>query len=167
MERLLNHVAEVGLLLGLVFFTIKFWNWKLLKGYDITRDSYSFTIFLSAQISTLVFVFILSQDEQLTMYLETLKLFGSDVNSYWTYIGVLLFGVSTTFVAANVVGHLLYLITIKEDNNLYNEMKSENYSKVILTSILIFLIGIIFGNYLLKPFLFDWISNSQKMIPIN
>jgi hypothetical protein len=166
MEKMLNHIAEVIMLIGMLFITIKFWSWKLKKGYQINGDNLSYSIFICLQLITLFLTFLLSQDVQISVFLETLQLFGSNAMNYWIYIGVLISGVSLSFILSNIIGHLLFLTAIKDEISLYDEIKANNISQVILSSIITLIVGMLLGNYLLKPLLFDWISNSRNLIPM-
>jgi hypothetical protein len=166
MEKMVNHIAEVFMLIGMLFFTIKFWSWKLQRGYQVEKDNLSYSIFIGFQLITLFLTFLLSQDVQISVFLETLQISGSNAMNYWIYIGVLISGVTLSFILSNIIGHLLFLTAIKENIGLYEEIKANNISKVILSAIITLIVGMLIGNYLLKPFLFDWISNSRNLIPM-
>jgi hypothetical protein len=166
MEKMLNHIVEVFILIGMLFFTIKFWSWKLHKGYRVDKDSLSYSVFIGFQLIMLFLTFLLSQDVQISVFLETLQLFGTKSISYWIYIGVLTSGISLSLILSNIIGHLLFLTAIKDEFSLYEEIKANNISKVILVSVLTLIVGMLLGNYILKPFLFEWVSNSQNLIPM-
>ena len=163
---MVNHIAEVFVLIGMLFFTIKFWSWKLHKGYRVDKDNLSYSVFIGFQLITLFLTFLLSQDVQISVFLETLQLLGSNAMNYWIYIGVLISGVSLSFIMSNIIGHLLFLTAVKDKISLYDEIKANNISKVILSAIITLIVGMLLGNYLLKPLLFDWISNSRNLIPM-
>jgi|Laugresbdmm110dd_1035094.scaffolds.fasta_scaffold04358_4 hypothetical protein len=166
MEKMLNHIVEVIMLIGMLFLTIKFWSWKFKRGYQINKGNLSYSIFICFQLMTLFLIFLLSQDVQISVFLETLQLFGSTAINYWIYIGVLISGVSISFILSNLIGHLLFLTAIKDEISLYDEIKANNISQVILSSTITLIVGMLLGNYLLKPLLFDWISNSRNLIPM-
>lgn len=163
---MLNHIVEVIMLIGMLFLTIKFWSWKFKRGYQINKGNLSYSIFICFQLMTLFLIFLLSQDVQISVFLETLQLFGSTAINYWIYIGVLISGVSISFILSNLIGHLLFLTAIKDEISLYDEIKANNISQVILSSTITLIVGMLLGNYLLKPLLFDWISNSRNLIPM-
>lgn len=150
----------------LFYGVLKYWKWKLGKGYDISLKNRAYGVFLSVQLLTLALMLILSTDSQNAVYLESYTLMGKGAMEYWSYLGVHLFGIVFLFMIANVIGHLLFVVTMKEELSLYEEIMEENISAALITVTLILISGMALASSLLKPYLFDWISDTDQIIPM-
>jgi len=166
MEKIVIHLTEVLMLIVLLFGTSKYWTWKLRKGYNIENKNISYSIFVSIQFLTMAMMTFLSADAQNSSYIESLSLIGDGAWECWTYLGINIFGLVFLMMIANIIGHLMYAITMKEELSLYEEIMENNIAPVILCSILILIFGILLSIYILKPYLLDWISSKSNLVPL-
>ena len=166
MEKIAIHLTEVLMLIVLLFGTSKYWTWKLRKGYNIENKNISYSIFVSLQFLTMAMMTFLSADAQNSSYIESLSLIGNGAGECWSYIGVNIFGLVFLMMIANIVGHLMYAITMKAELSFYEEIMENNIAPVILCGILILLLGTALSIYILKPYLLGWISTNSNMIPL-
>jgi hypothetical protein len=166
MEKVGMNMIEVILLIGLMYGVIRYWKWKLQGGYDLSLENLSYGIFLGGQLLSVFLMVISSVDEQILIYLEGLKVFGSGSLDFWTMLGVQLFGIVFLYMLSNVVVHLLYNSTLKRELSIYHELKNNNYSVALLLVILTLCVTHVTAVYVLKPFLFDWVSQQAKLIPM-
>lgn len=166
MEKVIIHSLEILLFIGLLFGVIKYWSWKLGKGYDISLQNRSYGLFMGMQLLTLTLMMFLSTDSQNAVYLESYTMVGTGASEYWSYLGVHMFGLVFLLMIANVIGHLMYMITLKEELSLYEEIMEDHLTPAMVASLVILISGLVLSTYLLKPYLFDWISDTQKIIPM-
>lgn len=166
MEATIINAIEVLITLVLIYGILLYWKRKLIRGYDIDQSNLSYTVFISSQILTILFMVLFSIDPQNSAYLETLTLFGEGADDLWTTLSIQLFGLSFLFILANVLGHLLFRSAIN-NNGLYQEIRSNVLSASIMASVIVFSIGTVASNFVLKPFIYDWISSHAGLIPLN
>lgn len=166
MGKIAIHMTEVLMLIVLLFGTSKYWTWKLRKGYNIENKNISYSIFVSLQLLTMAMMTFLSADAQNSSYIESLSLIGNEAGECWSYIGVNIFGLVFLMMIANILGHLMYTITMKAELSFYEEIMENNIAPVILCGILILLLGTALSIYILKPYLLDWISSNSNLVPL-
>lgn len=166
MGKIAIHMTEVLMLIVLLFGTSKYWTWKLRKGYNIENKNISYSIFVSLQFLTMAMMTFLSADAQNSSYIESLSLIGNEAGEFWSYIGVNIFGLVFLMMIANIIGHLMYTITMKAELSFYEEIMENNIAPVILCGILILLLGTALSIYILKPYLLDWISSNSNLVPL-
>lgn len=167
MEKVIIHLCQVLFLIGLLFGIIRYWRWKLGKGYAIPLNNKSYGLFLAMQLLTVFIMIFMSSDTQNELYLESLNPFGKDAIDFWEYIAIQLFGVVFLMMIANVVGHLMYQITLKKEMSLYEEIMQDHITPSLIVSLTIFIIGLFLSTQLLKPYLFDLISETPSILPMN
>lgn len=150
----------------MIYGLLRYWRWKLLLGYDIIIENRAFGIFITGQITTLLIILYCSIDPQNSAYLETLSFVGKGALDFWTVIGIQLFGVVLLFMLANVFSHLLIRMILNNNNGLYDEIKNENISVSLIVSACILSIGFITSSFVLKPYIFDYISSKANLVPL-
>lgn len=166
MGKIVLNSIELIMLVGMVYGLLRYWRWKLMFGYDILPDNRAFGIFTAGQIITLLLILLSSIDPQNSAYLETLSFFGNGALDFWTVIGFQLFGVVLLFIFANVVGHLLIRMILNKNHGLYEEIKNESFSIVLIVTACILSIGYISSYFVLKPYIFDFISSKADLVPL-
>ncbi len=166
MESTMMNGMEILLVIALIYGVLKYWKWKLQGGYDVDPKNKAYGIFVGGQVLTIFLMLMGSIDPQISAYLEGLSLFGEGAFDFWTVIGVQLFGIVLLFMLSNVIGHLLFNITLKEQDGLHEEIKSENTSAVIIAAIIILVIGYSASYFVLRPYIFDWINSNAGLTPI-
>lgn len=166
MGKIMMNSIEVLILVGMIYGLLRYWRWKLMLGYDVVLENRAFGIFTAGQIITLLIILLSSIDPQNSAYLETLSFFGKGAMDFWTVIGVQLFGVVLLFMLANVVGHLLIRMILNNNNGLYDEIKNENVSLSLIVTACILSIGFISSSFVLKPYIFDYISSKAGLVPL-
>ncbi len=166
MEATIINAIEVLITLVLIYGILLYWKRKLIRGYDIEHSNLAYTVFISSQILTILFMVMFSIDPQNSAYLETLTLFGKGADDLWTALSIQLFGLSFLFILSNAVGHLLFRTTINKDG-LYEDIRSNVISSSIIASVIIFSIGLTASNFILKPFIYNWISSHAGLTPLN
>jgi multisubunit Na+/H+ antiporter MnhG subunit len=94
-------------------------------------------------------------------------MFGKGANNLWTTISIQLFGIVFLFILANVAGHLLFKVSKNDLDSLYVDMRTNKLSSIIIASVIIFAIGVVASNFILKPYIYNWISAHVGIIPLN
>lgn len=166
MEKVGMNMIEIILLIGLIYGVIRYWKWKLEGGYDLTLENLSYATFLGGQILCVLLLIIGSVDEQILIYMEGLNLFGAGAFSFWTMLGLQLFGIVFLYMLSMVASHLLFNITLKKELSIYHEFKNNSIGVALILTIISISICFVAANYVLKPFLFDWIMKQSKLIPM-
>lgn len=166
MEKVGMNSVEVLMTCGLIFGVIRYWRWKLQGGYDIQLSNKTYGVFLGGQLLTILIMMLVSIDPQNSSYMESLSMFGSGALDYWTVIGVQLFGIVLLYMLSNVVGHLMYNVTLKEEMGIYDEIREENMTVSIVVSLLVLITGYMTSYYLLRSYIFDWISANSGLVPL-
>lgn len=167
MDKIILNSIEVILAIGLMYLIFRFWNRRIRLNYTIEKSNKAFPIFLSMQVLTMLVVIINGIDPQNLIYLEGLSMFGSGASDYWSTVGIELVGFSLIFILANVIGHVLFMSGFKSENGLYEEIKSDNWPVVLIASTLILAFGYLGSHFVLKSFIFDWISRNAVLIPLS
>jgi hypothetical protein len=166
MNKIILDSIELIIAIGLAYLLFRYWNSKLRKGYSLEKTNKSYALFLVMQVLTLLIVIIQGIDPQNAIYLEGLSMFGEGGYQYWSIVGVQLAGFSVIFVLANLLGHILFSAGYKSEQGLYDEVKADNWPVVMIASALIFMFGYIAAHFVLKPFIFDWVSHNAVFIPL-
>ena len=167
METSIINALEVVITIVLIYGALLYWKRKLLRGYDIESSSIAYTVFISSQILTILFMVLFSIDPQNSAYLESLTLFSKGADNLWTTMSIQLFGLTFLFILSNVVGHLLFKVSKNDHEDLYSELSANKLSSSIVASVIIFAIGVVTSNFILKPFIYNWISEHVGIIPLN
>jgi hypothetical protein len=165
MENLLINVIEISLLLSLLYGVLKYWIWNFLKK-NIPTNNKIFGLFLFFQIVTMLVMINAVNDQQNQSYIEQMELFGNKSMSIWSVFGVQIFGLAFLYMLSNIFSFLLIRITFPLKTEIYEEIKSENYSLILTLCALVLSIGFITSSYILKPILLNWLSQSVGLIPI-
>lgn len=165
MENLLINVIEISLLLSLLYGVLKYWIWNFLKK-NIPTNNKIFGLFLFFQIVTMLVMINAVNDQQNQSYIEQMELFGNKSMSIWSVFGVQIFGIAFLYMLSNIFSFLLIRITFPLKTEIYEEIKSENYSLILTLCALVLSIGFITSSYILKPILLNWLSQSVGLIPI-
>jgi uncharacterized membrane protein YjfL (UPF0719 family) len=166
MGKIMMNSMEILILVGLIYGLLRYWKWKLMIGYDVLLENRAFGIFMTGQVLTLLIILVSSIDPQNSSYLESLSWFGKGAMDYWTVIGVKLFGIVILYMLANVAGHLLIRIVLTDDRGLYDEIRNENNSVALIVSVCVLAVGFISSSFVLKPYIFDWISSKAGLVPL-
>ena len=166
MSKIILNSIEVLVAIGLMYGVFKYWNRKLRLAYSIERKNRAFGIFMFFQVITLMAIIISGVDPQNSVYLEGLSMFGVGAYKYWSIVGVELFGFTIVYILANLFGHILFSAGYQSENSLYEEIKDDNWSVVMIASALILSLGYLGSSFVLKPFIFDWISRNAAFIPL-
>ena len=166
MEKIALNLVEIVMAIGLMFATLRYWNNKLRKGYDIGGKNKSYSVFIGFQMLTIIVIMLYGIDPQNSLYLEGLSLFESGAREYWSIIGVQLMGFVLVFILANLIGHILFKVGYLSENGLYKEIKNDNIAASIIVSTIIFSTAILISHFVLKAFLFDWVSRNAALIPL-
>lgn len=167
MDKIILNSIEVILAIGLMYLIFRFWNRKIRLNYSIENSNKAYPIFLSMQVLTMLIVILSGVDPQNSIYLEGLSMFGTGAYDYWSIVGVELVGFSIIFVLANVIGHVLFMSGFKSEKGLYEEIKRDNWPVVLIASTLILAFGYLGSHFVLKSFIFDWISRNAVLIPLS
>lgn len=167
MGKIAANSMEVLITIGLIYGVLKYWNWKLVGGYDVETKNRSYGIFVFGQIATMFAIIIEGLDPQNSAYLENLSMFSDGAYDYWSVLGVQLFGFILLFMTSNIIGHLLFRIGFDKNNSLYETIREDNTTPVLVATVVIFVIGFVSSAYVLRPFIFDWISRNAALIPMN
>jgi hypothetical protein len=167
METIGKNAIEVLMTIGLLYGTLKYWNWKLRGGYDISNTNKAYGIFLFGQISCLLFMITNGLDPQNHAYMEHMNLFGEGAFDLWSVLGIQLFGLILLFMLANVIGTILFNVGFQSENGLYEELREENLTAALVASSIIFTVGYTSSFYILRPFILDWVSRNAGLIPLN
>jgi len=165
MGKILMNSIEVLTLVGMIYGLMRYWRWKLMFGYDIVLQNHAYGIFTAGQIVTLLIIMSSSIDPQNSVYIETLSFFGKGALDFWTVIGIQLFGVVFLFMLANIFGHLLIRMVLN-NNGLYDEIKDGNISVSLIVTSFILSIGFVSSSFVLKPYIFDYISSKANLVPL-
>jgi ABC-type uncharacterized transport system permease subunit len=165
MENLLINVIEISLLLSLLYGVLKYWIWNFLKK-NIPTNNKIFGLFLFFQIVTMLVMINTVNDQQNQSYLEQMEIFGDKSISIWSVFGVQIFGLAFLYMLSNILSFLLIKITFPIKTEVYEEIKSENYSLILTLCALVISIGFITSSYILKPILLNWLSQSVGLIPL-
>jgi len=167
METMKINVIEVLITIGLIYGILKYWNWKLIGGYDIERTNKALGIFMLGQLLNVLAMSINSVDPQVQSYMENMSFFGSGALDLWAFIGISVFGLSILFMLSNVIGVLIFNVGFKSENGLFEEIRDENISSTIVASAIIFAVGFTSSYFILRPFILDWVSSHAGLIPLN
>ena len=167
METSMINSLEVVITIVLIYGVLLYWKRKLIRGNDIESSSIAYAIFISSQILTILFMVLFSIDPQNSAYLESLTLFSKGADNLWTTMSIQLFGLAFLFILANSIGHLLFKVSKNDQNGLYSDLRANKISSSIVVSVIIFTIGVVASNFILKPFIFNWISEHVGIIPLN
>jgi hypothetical protein len=165
MGNLLINVIEISLLLSLLYGVLKYWIWNFLKK-NIPTNNKIFGIFLFFQIITMLVMINAVNDQQNQSYIEQMELFGDKSMSIWNVFGIQIFGLAFLFMVTNILSFLLIKITYPLKTEIYEEIKSENYSLILTLCALVLSIGFITSSYILKPILLNWLTQSIGLIPL-
>jgi hypothetical protein len=166
MGNLLISMIEISLLLSLLYGILKYWIGKFLKK-NIPTNNNIFGLFLFFQIFTMLVMINSVNDQQNQSYIEQMDVFGAKSMSIWSVFGVQIFGLAFLYMISNILSFLLIKITFPLKGEIYEEIKTENYSLILTLCALIISIGFITSSYILKPILLNWISQNISLIPIN
>lgn len=150
-----------------MYLLFRFWNRRVRLNYSIDPTNKTYPIFLSMQVLTMLVVIINGIDPQSAIYLEGLSMFGVGAYDYWSIVGVELVGFAIVFTLANAIGHVLFISGFKSEKGLYEEIKRDNWSVVLIASTLILAFGYLGSHFVLKPFIFDWVSRNAVLIPLS
>ena len=166
MGNLLINVIEISLLLSLLYGILKYWIWKFLKK-NIPTNNKIFGLFLFFQVLTMLLMINSVNDQQNQSYIEQMDIFGAKSMSIWSVFGLQIFGLAFLYMISNILSFLLIKITFPLKGEIYEEIKTENYSLILALCVLTLSIGFITSSYILKPILLDWLSQNIGLIPLN
>lgn len=158
---------EVVLIVGLVYASLKYWNNKLGNGYGIGNNNRAFGIFQGAQIISIFGLVYVGLDPQNSLYMEECTLTGYGAKDYWSLIGVELVLFIAVYILANLISHLVFKLSRKAEIGLYVELKNDNVASAMVYSVLMIITSISISYFVLKPFLFDWVSRNAPLIPLS
>lgn len=166
METILINVIEISLMISLIYGVLKYWTWRFNKK-NISTNSNIFGLFIFFQISTLIVMIYSAIDIQNQSYIEQMDLFGQKSISIWSVYGIQTFGIAFLFMISNILSILIVKITNPTKTELFEEIKNENYSLILISSVLTLSLGFITSNYILKSVLLNWLTQNVSLIPIH
>ena len=166
MGNLLINVIEISLLLSLLYGILKYWIRRFSKK-NIPTNNKIFGLFLFFQILTMLLMINSVNDQQNQSYIEQMEIFGDKSMTIWSVFGVQVFGLAFLYMISNILSFLLIKITFPLKGEIYEEIKTENYSLILTLCALTLSIGFITSSFILKPILFNWLIQNVSLIPLN
>jgi hypothetical protein len=166
MENIMMNTTEILIFVGLLFGIIKFWKWKLNLKLDLQTTNIAFGVFLSGQILSITFILFFSMDPQNDAYLESLSWYDEGAINFWNIIGIQISGVLIIYYLTNIIVNILVKILLNNNISIYEDIKNQNLSILIISSVSLISVGFISSIVVLRPFIFDWIAEKATLVPI-
>lgn len=160
------NTTEILIFVGLLFGIIKFWKWKLNLKLDLQTTNIAFGVFLSGQILSITFILFFSMDPQNDAYLESLSWYDEGAINFWNIIGIQISGVLIIYYLTNIIVNILVKILLNNNISIYEDIKNQNLSILIISSVSLISVGFISSIVVLRPFIFDWIAEKATLVPI-
>lgn len=161
----MNIIQLLGIV-ALCYGVLRFWKWKLKEGYDLEEGNIAYLFFLSTQLLSVFLIYLNCLDPQVTIYFDSMSMFGSGAFDFWTSMGIIIFGSVFVYMIANVLGHMVFRVGTMSEIGLYEEIKTNNITASLIASVLILILSYISSYTLLRSFIFDWISEQAGLVPI-
>lgn len=166
MNKMILDVVQLIIVIAIIYGIVRYWNNRLSTKYMISAENKSYKLFLTGQVSSVLVTVFYSVDPQNNVYLKRYSLLGNGAMEFWSVIGVEIVAFILMLIVANLVGHLLYALSKQGDKSLYEQILNDDWSASILFSMMVVTISAIGSNFVLRPFLLDWISSNSGFIPL-
>jgi hypothetical protein len=167
MNKIIIHSSHIITVLLLASVVLNYWKVKLIKRYKLTLNNLSYGIFMSAQMFAVFSMVYFSTDPQTMMYLEFLEPFGSSSLDFWTVFGLEIIVCFSGLLLSHLLSIILFRLSIAIDNSLSEEIYNENLAPVLIHAIVLISFSILISSFILRPFLFEWVSGMVGLIPLN
>lgn len=166
MDKVVLNSVQILVAIALMYAAVKYWNKKLRLGYALEPRNRAYNLFITGQVLSILVIIIYGIDEQNAIYLEGLSLFGSGALKFWSIIGIEVVGFVLVYMLSNLFGHLLYAIGYQSEKGLYEDVREEDWTASIMVSAFIIAVAYVASHFVLKPFIFDWVSRNAGLIPL-
>jgi len=167
MNKIIIHSSHIITVLLLASVVLNYWKNKLHKRYQLTPNNLSYGIFMAAQMFAVFSMVYFSTDPQTMMYLELLEPFGSSSLDFWAVFGLEIILCFSGLLFSYLLSIILFRLTIATDNSLLEEIYNEKLAPVLIHAMVQISFSILISSFILRPFLFDWVSGMVGLIPLN
>lgn len=167
MEKIIVHSLFVIVFIALCILVNRYWNKQIVKKFQFQEINTGYSLFISGQFIALFVALFASLDVQALMFLETMEPFGRDFQLYWSVFGVLTVSVLFVYAISALIAMLVHKATLPGKKDWQEEINDNNWAAILPLVTLTILLSVSFSYFVVKPYIFDWISGSVGFVPLN
>jgi hypothetical protein len=166
MESSNVFLIQLFLMFLLIFFVLSFWQRKVMNSPLSKEDGLTIAMFFSFQILTIVFLYMLSFDQVNLQYLENILIQKSPGFNMFQVFGIHFLLVVVFYFVSFGMSFILLRSTNIFKGGFLAVLVERNLPVIIVFSTCQLIIGCLFGQLVVREFIFNMISNSVNLLPI-
>jgi hypothetical protein len=167
MEKIIVHSLFVIVLIALCILVNRYWNKQIVKKFQFQEINAGYSLFISGQFIALCIALFTALDVQGLTFLESMEPFGRDFQIYWSVFGVLTVSILFVYAISTLIAILVHKGSLPGKKDWQEEINDNNWAAILPIVTLTILLTASFSYFVVRPYIFDWISGSVGFVPLN
>lgn len=167
MSKLIPLSFDLIIFILIVFVSVQYWNRNLKKKHLISESNQSYSLFLLVHIISIFVIVFMGNDPQNEMYLNQFNTNSISTHFFWELTGIKLFSYLISYFVSIVFSFFLFKVSKLSTNKLFDLVESNQWDKILVFGGFLITISLIISHFILRPFVFEWLSSLAPMIPLN
>lgn len=164
MNKIIIHSSLIIIALIMGYVILNYWKNKLLKEYKLTLNNLPYGIFMSSQMLSVFVIIYFGTDPLNSMYIEQLPPMSA---SFWSIFGIELLVFFACFLLCYLISMIFYRVIISTGDSLFEEIYNEKVAPILIHAVVMISFSILISNFLVKPYIYDWVVGMVGLVPMN